>query len=514
MAKPTITYPGVDEIVERDVNGQRVKITRPFVEVPKDNTKYIAKWGNKGFVTTPEKVVPIWDLTTSFAMKDGNTIDTSGDEVPKAAKREAQRITFKTRYVKALGVDPKDQMKQWYDEVGKRWPMYIGGVQFGPPLLELEDVKWSNFLHAPDGDIIAADAEIHLVEWYEGIELDQGWVKLERETEDGNLVYNTGSVDDLFSAGLDKEKLIWSFLRMQGFSAAATAGVMGNMWRESHLIADQNELQPGWYGYGYGLVQWTNTNSDTSPTGGARRKKLENWCAANGYDVKSYEGQLKYLIYEYELAYAQKFGYNFKQSTDVYKATWDWLKYFEGVEGDAFAERLQHANTYYGNYKDYTTFLTSPSTGGTTSGAGVTTGTWLWPLPGVSSCTILGGGGADTHNAGDFRVQAGCNLVAVDGGVVVSVQDWDGKNAYSYYRLDLATYGTSVLIKHSNGYYSRYAHMTTRVVQAGQKVAQGQFLGTSGNTGRSFGPHLHLEIYPAGAGFYQGLWPGDIQWKR
>jgi len=55
-------------------------------------------------------------------------------------------------------------------------------------------------------------------------------------------------------------------------------------------------------------------------------------------------------------------------------------------------------------------------------------------------------------------------------------------------------YGTYVVISHANGTQTLYAHMSKNNVSTGQGVAQGQVIGTVGNTGKSTGPHLHFEV--------------------
>ena len=59
-------------------------------------------------------------------------------------------------------------------------------------------------------------------------------------------------------------------------------------------------------------------------------------------------------------------------------------------------------------------------------------------------------------------------------------------------------YGNSILIDHGNGIMTRYAHSSKLLVAAGQTVSQGQTIGLVGSTGRSSGPHLHLEILSEG----------------
>jgi hypothetical protein len=74
-------------------------------------------------------------------------------------------------------------------------------------------------------------------------------------------------------------------------------------------------------------------------------------------------------------------------------------------------------------------------------------------------------------------------VVAAAGGTVTVVQN-----------LGSRSYGRWVEIDHGNGYRTRYAHLTTQVVRVGQRVAQGERIGTVGTTGGSSGPHLHYEL--------------------
>jgi len=62
----------------------------------------------------------------------------------------------------------------------------------------------------------------------------------------------------------------------------------------------------------------------------------------------------------------------------------------------------------------------------------------------------------------------------------------------------LGTYGNTVRLLHDvkgNVYETNYAHLTSDCVELGQEIKQGQQIGVMGNTGGSFGVHLHFEIH-------------------
>lgn len=56
------------------------------------------------------------------------------------------------------------------------------------------------------------------------------------------------------------------------------------------------------------------------------------------------------------------------------------------------------------------------------------------------------------------------------------------------------TYGNLVVIRHNNGLETYYAHLSKINVEPGQDVETGEIIGLGGNTGRSYGAHLHFEI--------------------
>ncbi|MFD3518779.1 transglycosylase family protein [Streptomyces sp. NPDC058657] len=91
------------------------------------------------------------------------------------------------------------------------------------------------------------------------------------------------------------------------------------------------------------------------------------------------------------------------------------------------------------------------------------------------------------HTGVDFPVPTGTSVKAVGAGNVVSA-------GYA------GSYGYQVVIRHADGKYSQYAHLSALTVREGQKVDSGQRIGRSGSTGNSTGPHLHFEVR-TGPGF-------------
>ena len=96
------------------------------------------------------------------------------------------------------------------------------------------------------------------------------------------------------------------------------------------------------------------------------------------------------------------------------------------------------------------------------------------------------------HNGLDFGTKVGTPILAAASGVVLGTGDTDAScNGVSY--------GKWVLIKHSNGLTSLYAHLSVIQATAGESVTLRQKIGLSGNTGYSTGPHLHFTIYASDA---------------
>lgn len=85
------------------------------------------------------------------------------------------------------------------------------------------------------------------------------------------------------------------------------------------------------------------------------------------------------------------------------------------------------------------------------------------------------------HTGIDFPVPTGTSVKAIGSGTVVSA-GWAG------------AYGYQIVIRHADGKYSQYAHLSALHVREGRHVSAGQRIARSGSTGNVTGPHLHFEI--------------------
>ncbi|MEU6208511.1 M23 family metallopeptidase [Streptomyces sp. JL4002] len=100
----------------------------------------------------------------------------------------------------------------------------------------------------------------------------------------------------------------------------------------------------------------------------------------------------------------------------------------------------------------------------------------------VSTQYKAGGGmwSSGSHTGIDFHAASGTSVHAVGSGTVVEA-GWGG------------AYGNNVVIKHNDGTFTQYGHLSSLNVSVGQQVTPGQQIGLSGSTGNSSGPHLHFE---------------------
>lgn len=129
-----------------------------------------------------------------------------------------------------------------------------------------------------------------------------------------------------------------------------------------------------------------------------------------------------------------------------------------------------------------------------TPGASVVSGNgqFAHPLPGGSVSSGFGYrdflGGA-FHKGVDFAAAEGTPYYAADSGTVIYATNDGSYNGGA---------GNWIVIAHGNGLVTKYMHSSAVYVSVGQHVDKGQNIGAVGNTGQSFGAHLHFQVETGG----------------
>ena len=135
-----------------------------------------------------------------------------------------------------------------------------------------------------------------------------------------------------------------------------------------------------------------------------------------------------------------------------------------------------------------TLVLSAPTTQvvarGTKNAPTLSTGAFRWPTTGRIT-SPFGPRWDGFHRGVDIGAPTGTPITAADSGIV----SFAGRNG---------GYGLMVRIEHGNGYATVYAHASRLLVTESEQVEKGQTIALVGNTGRSFGPHLHFEIISHG----------------
>ncbi|ENZ5653287.1 phage tail tip lysozyme [Enterococcus hirae] len=284
---------------------------------------------------------------------------------------------------------------------------------------------------------------------------------------------------------------IWTMLKARGYSEYAAAGILGNIQGEIGVSMNPDTEQLG--GPAYGIVQWDGSAYPLvgSPTWNGREyvQRLMN-TAGIQEDYRSIEAQVKLL--DWCMFNGQWLGKvnpttvsGFKSINDDKSAAYAFEMNFERP-ASAHPERQNYAQSWYNKLHG----LTSPEPGGN----------FICPIQKPVTVTSECGwrtspinGGQEFHNGIDL-VNGNPNtpvFSALDGEVVQA-----GANYYDWY-------GNYVVIKHNNGKWTGYAHLSRIDVSVGQKVQKGAQIGLMGTTGPSTGEHLHFQIM-------KNYWPQPV----
>ena len=112
---------------------------------------------------------------------------------------------------------------------------------------------------------------------------------------------------------------------------------------------------------------------------------------------------------------------------------------------------------------------------------------FVFPAPSYVRVSSEFGSRIPPHGGIDLAAPGGSPILACAEGVVVEA-------SYHY------SWGNHVRISHGSNLYTLYAHASVLLVSKGDKVKAGEQIGKVGNTGNSFGNHLHLEVWKGGYG--------------
>ncbi|WP_018252375.1 M23 family metallopeptidase [Salinispora mooreana] len=113
------------------------------------------------------------------------------------------------------------------------------------------------------------------------------------------------------------------------------------------------------------------------------------------------------------------------------------------------------------------------------------TGVWCLPLKDYEFNSPYGVQGEELHTGVDLVAPEGTPYVSIHDGTVTKA-GWFGG------------YGYTVIVANADGSEAIYGHSSALSVQEGQQVKAGDQLGLVGNTGLSYGSHLHLEVHVKG----------------
>lgn len=284
--------------------------------------------------------------------------------------------------------------------------------------------------------------------------------------------------------GANAEEKIFNFYVNNNYTPEQAAGFVGNYYQESGYDPTRINGSSG----ATGIAQWL----------GGRLIALQNFAREKGKPYTDFQTQLEFSIHELNndekganeaiKAVTESGREAVEQVTVVIRKRYERPREAEAND----ARRIKKALEVYeklGDGSGGTVSGTPDSIGGCagSQGTGVSSGSFIWPLETkypVTSC--YGYARKRLHTGIDIAAPRGTPIKAADGGTVELARDYDPGG-----------FGKAVVINHGNGFWTLYAHLHTVSVRQGQKVDQGQVIGTVNNTGSSFGDHLHFNIQKA-----------------
>ena len=173
-----------------------------------------------------------------------------------------------------------------------------------------------------------------------------------------------------------------------------------------------------------------------------------------------------------------------------------WQAGIHGWNGYGDIEYVDHVLRYYP--------LAANPLGGASA---IAEGRFAFPFPGHTWNTYPGHNGIDISFADCY----GEPVYACAPGTVRYIQDgWTPANGVS----NMWSFGNCVVVDHTDGWQSVYAHLSRLAVTPGTPIWQGQLVEYIGSTGNSTGPHLHLALYYHGSPGENGMNYAEMAWPQ
>lgn len=297
------------------------------------------------------------------------------EEILEEVEDEIEEIPFETgwnntangfTYISATG---EPLIETWITDEHGRYYLGKNGIMFFDGVRKIKD---HNYCFDETGNVQVGRF------WYDGIEYyaastgqlysdewikddDDNWLYIAETGEimkdsitpdgylldmDGQIITEEDELSQAFSYVSSNSRrelilkaktgqIIWDFLKENGWTDTAIAGVLGNFQQESGLTADMHQKGGG---TGYGLGQWT----------GDRRYALEAYAESTGQDVTQIMTQLNYLLIEPgEQSFINKYAKTEHDSPSEAALAWarGWERYNE--DGSIYRVRIPYAEAYY-----------------------------------------------------------------------------------------------------------------------------------------------------------------------
>jgi murein DD-endopeptidase MepM/ murein hydrolase activator NlpD len=199
------------------------------------------------------------------------------------------------------------------------------------------------------------------------------------------------------------------------------------------------------------------------------------------------------------VAHAQKdsSGFGGPEGTDLYEALIDDMSSEEGADNaypaplpsEVSLWNLKDSLTFLPSYDMYRTWNTEAIFSATNKGAISDTLRLVLAHDECDHSLPCPGHVTSGFGPRKGRMHYGVDLDLETGDPVKSA--FDGMVRISKFN---RTFGHVVVVRHFNGLETLYAHLSERLVEPGQEIHAGDVLGLGGNTGRSYGSHLHFEV--------------------